>query len=308
MSLPAMTVNYWTLDGVSLGTGEDDNGFSYLVQKSRGWVDGPEPRPEFIDRPSADGSYRSSNYNRSRVIELSGIAQCRTRRDRDRLADSLSGLCRNKDGRYPLVRYEYERTLYCTVERTQRVEVVELPDGVTLTWNLQVTAVDPRKYSAVERTATTGISQAALDGVLWDGPATPITGTLWDGAALPITGLVWQASSGVSGVVDLINEGTELTPVVFTITAPPAGTLVMPTITDTVRGFVLTYGGTMAAGSVLTIDTRTGVCTLDGVPVGGLMTRSDFFELPGRTTIPVQFSAAGPADGATLLATWYDAY
>lgn len=308
MSLPAMSVNTWSLDGVSFCTGDDSNGFSYLVKATRGWVDGPEPRPELTERPAGDGDYRSSNYNRSRVIELSGIAQCARRRDRDRLADSLSGLCRDKDGRYPLVRNEYERTLYCTVERTQRVAITELPDGCTLTWDLQVTAVDPRKYSVLAHTAQTGLSQAALEGVQWDGPALPITGTQWDGPALPATGVVWQASSGTSGVVSLDNDGTELTPVFFTITAPPAGTLIMPTITDTVRGYVLTYGGTMGAGSVLTIDTRTGNCLLDGAPVRGLMTRSDFFELPPRSTIPVQFTAGGPADGATLQAVWYDAY
>lgn len=307
MSLPAMTVNTWALDGVSFGTGPNASGFAYLVKSSKGWVDGPDPRPDLTARPAADGAFRGSNYNAPRVVELEGLAQCTRRADRDALADTLSGLCRNPDTIYSLVRNEYSRSLALGVERQGRVSVTELPDGCTLLFNIQVVGTDPRKYSTVVKTAVTAISQAALNGIVWDGPA-GTTGAEWDGPAVPTTGLVWQASSGVSGIVSLTNAGTDSAPIVFTINAPSSGTMPTPTLTDITRGFVITYGGTLVPGDVLIIDTKTGRCTLNGNDVGGLLTRADFFQVPARSTIQVQFSAGGPADTAQLTANWSDAY
>jgi len=307
MNLPAMTTGTWTLDGISFNTGPDENGFSYMVKKHKGWTGGPPSRPELIDRPSDHGAYRSSNYDAPRVVELAGIARCTSWADRDALGDSLAGLCRDPDLTYALTRTERSRTLQAFVERTTGTDVTEMPDGFTVSFNISVIASETRKYSTEVKTASTSLAQAALLGVAWDGPAIPITGTEWDGPAIPITGVVWQASSGVSGVIDIDNDGTAPTPVLFTITGPPSGTLLMPTISDT-RGNVLIYNGSMVTGDVLTIDTATGLCLLNGYQVGGLMSRSDFFEVPARTTLSVQFSASGSADGSGLLAQWSDAY
>jgi hypothetical protein len=307
MTLPVIAGAAWTLDGLSFNTGPDANGFSYLVSKSVGWSGSAPARPDLTDRPSSNGAYRASNYRGSRVVELEGVAECAEWTDRDALIDSLNGLCADPDTLYPLVRTERTRTLSLLVELLGKVDVIEHPDGFSVDFTIQVVASEPRRFSTEVKSASTQIAQAALLGVAWDGPAIPITGIEWDGNAIPVTGMVWQASSGVSGFIDLDNAGTAPTPVLFTITAPSSGTLIMPTITDT-RGNVLTYNGTMAPGDVLTIDTATGSCLLNNYSVGGLFSRSDFFEIPPHTTLSVQFSASGPADTAQLLAQWQDAY
>lgn len=307
MALPALSASNWELDGIAFNMGDDVNGFSYAVKTSKGWVGPPPRRPDHTNRPDTNGSYRGPNYQGSRVIELEGIAQCARRVDRELLADTLAGLCRDANVLYALSRTEYGRTLRAYVEMYD-ADVREMPDGVSLFFNLQLIASDPRKYSTTFKVGTTGIAQAALDGVQWDGPALPATGVEWDGPALPITGVVWQASSGVSGVLELDNDGTAPTPVLFTITAPVVGTLINPTITDTGRGYVITYGGTMVPGDILTIDTSTGLIQMNGTSAAGQLSRADLFEIPARSSVVIQFSASGPADTAQLTATWADAY
>jgi hypothetical protein len=305
MSYPVFSTATWTLDGVSFNTGPDERGFAYLVQKSAGWAGSAPARPDQADRPSANGAYRASNYYAPRVVELDGVAECSNWADRDALSDSLAGLCPDPDTLYPLVRVERTRTLRLMGERVGKVEVTELPDGYSVAFNIQLVASEPRKFSTLVQQAQTTIAQAALLGVEWGGPAA-VTGAEWGGPAA-VTGVVWQAGAGTSGVVDLTNDGTSPTPILFTITGPTSGTLPMPTITDT-RGNVLQYNGSLSAGDVLTIDTATGLCLLNGGSVGGQFSRSDFFEIPARTTLSVGFSASGPADTASLLAQWSAAY
>lgn len=306
MTLPVLTVSNWELDGISFNTGPDGDGFSYLIQTVKGWT-GPAPRrPDLSDRPDTNGAYRGPNYQGARVIELEGIARCPSRGTREELADRLSGLCIDPNQLYALIRTEATRTLQAYVEMAAN-DVIERPGGCTLMFNFQLIASDPRKYSAAAKSGTTGLAQAALDGAVWDGPA-GTTGMEWDGPAIPITGAVWQASSGVPGVLALDNAGTASTPILFEITAPVTGSLINPTITDTGRGYVITYGGTMMPGDVLTIDTSTGLIQMNGTSAAGQLTRADLFEIPARSTIVVQFSASGPADTAQLTATWADAY
>lgn len=309
MTLPAFSNSNWELDGISFNTGPDADGFSYLVKESKGWVGSAPRRPDLTDRPDTNGAYRGPNYQGARVIELVGIARCPRRADREELADRLSGLCIDSNALFPLSRTEATRTLRAYVEMAAN-DVFEMADGCTLGFNLQLIASDPRKYSALTKNGATGIAQAALDGVAWDGtPGTPATGIEWDGpVAPPIEGVVWQASSGVPGVLALDNAGTASTPILFEITAPVTGSLINPTITDTGRGYMITYGGTLVPGDVLTIDTGTGLILLNGSSASGQLARADLFEIPARSTIVIQFSASGPADTAQLTATWSDAY
>lgn len=297
----------WELDGLFINTGPDGGlGFAYLADV-KGWRGSPPSRPQVTNRPTSSGAYRSSNYYAPRIVEFDGVAQAPTRDLREIMSDGLAGLCADPDLQYQLVCNERTRSLYTYVERQGTIDVVDLPDGFTVRFNFQLIATDPRKFSTLVKSASTSIAQAALEGVQWDGPAVPTTGTQWNGPAVPITGVVWQASSGISGIMALDNEGTASAPIQFTITAPATGTLVQPSITDITNGHALTYTGTLIPGDVLTVDTATGLVLLNGVAAGGQMI-GDLFEIPRLSTIQVQFAAAGPADTAQLSAVWSDAY
>jgi hypothetical protein len=298
----------WELDGLSLNTGSDGGlGFEYLVQTTKGWRGSPPARPQLNERPTSSGAYRSPNYYGPRVIELDGIAVAPTRDLREILSDGLAGLCADPDSQVPLICHERTRSLYAYVERQSEVSVIDLPDGFTVTFNIQLVATDPRKYSTLVKMASTAIAQDALLGVEWNGPASPFTGAQFNGPAIPVTGLVWQASSGVSGIMSLDNGGTASAPIQFTITAPVTGTLIQPSIVDITNGHMLSYSGTLVPGDMLTIDTATGLVLLNGVPASGQLIGS-LFEIPRLSTIQVQFAANGPADTAQLAAVWSDAF
>lgn len=307
-TLPAMSVNTWTLDGLSMNTGADPaTGFAYLVKSSVGWMGSAPGRPDLQMRPSGDGAYRGPNYRGPRVVTLDGIAESAARADQDALADSLARILNDPNLIYPLTKVEYTRTLALYVELNTTVDVRPMPNGM-VSFNVQLIATDPRKYAqgTGSRTASTVLFTPAVGGVLWLGSG-GTTGTEWNGHTAGSTGLEWQQGSGTSGILGLANAGTDSAPVQFTINAPTTGTLIRPTITDS-RGNTLTYSGTMVPGDVLTIDTATGLCLLNGGNVGGLFSRSDFFEIPARTTLTVQFSASGPAASALLTAAWSDVY
>ena len=308
MTLPTFSINTWTLDGLSFGTGPDANGFSYVVLTSKGWKGSAVRRPQLSDRPNANGSYREPNYSGPRVVELDGIAIAPTASSRDRMCDVLEGLCRGANPLYDLIRNEAERSLRLAVEIQGKIDVREMPDRVSLAFNIQLIASDPRKFDTNVNTLSTAIAQAPLDGVLWNGTTPGTTGTEWNGPSAPITGLVYQSSSGGTGLLTLANNGGESTPVVFTITGPTSGTLVQPTIVNTNTGDVLTYSGTLMPLDVLVIDTGTGNVMLNGSSGAGQMSRADFFELPPHSSTVVQFSAAAPASTAQLTAAWSNAY
>jgi hypothetical protein len=308
MTLPAFTANSWTLDGLSFNTGDNGNGLSYLVKSSEGWLGSPPARPDLVPRQDGDGALRGPNYRGPRVVNLVGIAQAPNRAGREDLEDSLAGLCADPFTLYALTHQSYERELQLFVELNSDVRVLPLPDGITVSFDMQLVANDARKFATLVKTNQTAIAQAALEGVQWDGTAIPVTGTQWNGPASPVTGLVWQASSGVSGIMALDNEGTASTPIQFTVTAPTSGTLITPTITDITNGNVITYSGTLVPNDELFIDTATGLVLLNGAVASGQLSRAELFEIPRRSTIQVQFAAGGPADTAQLAAAWSDAY
>jgi hypothetical protein len=309
VSFPAFSVNTWSLDGVSFNTGPDGFGHSFLVKSTKGWKGSAPARPDQTLRPNANGAYRGPNYTAPRVVELDGVAQCSTRADRDALCDRLEGLCVDPDALYDLVRNEYSRSLKCRVERQSRIDVTELPDGVTVSFNIQVVASDPRKFSTTQQFAQTTLAQDPADGVLWNGPAPGTSGTEWQGPASdPNTGLVYQSTAGSPGIMVITNNGTASTPVRFTITTPPGQSMLMPQLIVAATGDTISYNGTMAAGSTLTVDTGTGLVLLNGATGSGQLARADFFEVPPKTTYIVQFTAGGPAPGAIASAVWSDAY
>lgn len=298
----------WDLDGLSFNSGVDGNGYSFLVKSSKGWDSSLPPRPRLTDRPNGNGSYRASNYRGPRVVELDGIARAGSKLARESLMNALSGICLDPKTLYQLTKTTRAHVLTLFTELADVVSVVPYPDGLSCSFNIQLVAADGRKYSNSLKSALAMLAQASVQGVQWDGPGPGITGTQWGGPGPAITGVVWQASSATGSTIGLDNDGTAATPVLFTITAPSSGTMPTPTITRLDTGETIAYSGTMIPGDVLTINTGTGLALLNGQPVRGLFSRFELFEIAPHSATAAQFSAGGPADTATLLAQWSDAY
>lgn len=297
----------WDLDGFSFNSGADERGYS-LLATAKGWDSGLPARPRLTDRPNGNGSYRSPNYRGPRVVELEGVAQAPTRLDREHLMNDLAAVCLEPKTLYPLTKTTRAHTLTLYVELTSEPVITPLPDGLTVTFNVQMVAADGRKYSTQLKSALARLAQASVLGVQWNGPGPSTTGVQWGGPGPAITGVVWQASSGTGSTIGLDNAGTAPTPILFTFTAPTTGTLPTPTVTCLGTGETISYAGTMIPGDIMTINTGTGLALLNGSPVRGLFSRFEMFEVAPKSSTSVQFSAGGPADTATMLAQWSDAY
>lgn len=298
----------WELDGLSFNTGPDSRGYSLHVKSDDGWDSGLPPRPRLTDRPNGNGSYRASNYRGPRVVELVGMARAGSRLDREDLMATIAGLCLDPQTLYTLTKTTRARTLTLFAELAGEPAIKALPDGLTCTFNIQLVAADGRKYSTEVKSAEAMLAQASVQGVQWDGPGPSATGVQWGGPGPAITGVVWQASSGTGSIIGLDNDGTAHAPILFTFTAPATGTLPQPAVSRLDTGETISYTGTLVSGDVLTVNTGTGLALLNGVPVRGLFGRFELFEIAPRSATAVQFSAGGPADTATMLAQWSDAY
>lgn len=307
MSTPLITdVETWLIDGLAFGTALEDSVGSY-IDRVTGWEDGVQPRNGRTAKVAGPGSYRGPNWRNERIITLTGWVEVTDEVAALNVRDRLSAICADPFALYPL-RHTDARS------GEDRVALVELDAKPLVTpqfskrplqvdFSLQFAAPDHRKYDTQALTASTLLAQDAPGGIKWGGP-TGSTGVQWGGPA-GSTGLVYQTASGQTGTLLLTNPGTAPAPVVFSVSSGP---VVTPSITVASDGRALEYGPTVPAGSVLQIDTGTGRVTLDGLNQRPNMTRTDFFEIPARSSLVVVFRSPTPSPSAELTAVWHPAW
>lgn len=290
----------WNLEGITLNA-VDDDGVEWIVDKDEGWDTAPGPRLSMTDKPAGDGSYDGRSWLEPRTVVLSGRIIAPTRTLIDQALRTLAGIGID-GGRSTLTVTEPDRTLTAEVRLATRTDV-QRRTTTSAVFQLSLIAPDPRKYGA-DRDVTTGLATAASGGVLWNGTA-GATGVEWNGPA-GATGVRWQSGSGTSGIVTVTNDGNTVAPLTLTFTAGSSG-LVDPAVTDVAGNAVISYGGTIPAGSTLVIDTDSMSVLLDGANRGPLLTRADPITVPRQGSAQLLFTAtSGPT--ASLLARVRDTY
>jgi hypothetical protein len=281
-----------SLDGLSFGTGPDGDGWSLVVNKWNGWYDSPPGVADITPRPDASGSYRGRNLARAKRFTLECTARSESPDTRELLMDKIVSILTDEDTTYPLVRNEITRTLMIWVERDGSVVPIPLGDR-HIRFVIPLVASDPYKYTDYNDPQSTPLPSPPTDGILWDGPGPGVTGTQWDGPGPGITGWQYQTTSGGSGIIKLTNSGTAEAPIEFTISA----TAINPKIVNIQTQQIIRLGATVASPSQVTINTKTGQVLMDAVDVTGLLTNSDFFGVPPRSSVDIAFSAdAGSVD------------
>lgn len=292
---PAFTVDGWTANSV------DEYGAEWFCYDMPGWYGPLGVRNSGVDRPAGDGIYSEINRRPPRIITLRGIVTASGEQALIEALDRFNGLLVD-GGLHSLEVQETYRTLNATVK---------LGDGTAAApyssrqaeWQLVLIAPDPRKFGP-SRDLTTGLATSAQGGVPWNGPAGG-TGVQWNGAAGG-TGVAWQSGSGASGIVTVTNAGNTVAPLTLILTAG-ASSLVNPAVTDVAGNGVISYGGTVPAGSTLVIDTDAMSALLDGVNRGALLTRADPLTVPKQGSTQLLFTASSGAT-ASLLARVRDTY
>lgn len=141
-------------------------------------------------------------------------------------------------------------------------------------------AFDPVRYGPW-RTTSTGLAQ----------PGGGLTYPLFSPA-----GVLDYGANGDLGRVTVTNAGSADVWPSFTVT----GTLTAGFFIQCLEtGDVIRYDRVVPAGTVITIDSRTGAVQVDGVSDGSTyVTRDEFFPIPGGQSRTIQFNAIGGSSGA----------
>lgn len=299
MAFPALPVT-WSLDGFEFNVGPDSEGHSAIVDV-QGWTSPPGPKPKISERVEDHGAYRGPNYRSSKVVRIQGTAQAETPTDRETLLDRLAGLCLEPGSTYPLTCNNPRRPAPLTmwVEHNDAPSFVELRDGLSVSVDIQLIAVDPWKYSPDNPTQSTGMRSVGADGILWNGSPSASGGIEWNGSPTVSGGLIYQSGSGTAGVIRLTNTGNRPAPVVLEITA----TAVNPQIDVIQTSQRLRWVGTVGATSVLRLDSKNKSAFLDNINVGGTLSDADWFDVPANGFIDLVFTGDASSTGATLFAT-----
>ncbi|MEH0445420.1 hypothetical protein QA811_17610 [Streptomyces sp. B21-102] len=273
-----------TLGSVALGA-VDAAGVAWFLQTLEGW-DSPETRAEFTDREGDHGAWASPVYLGSRPITLAGTidapsqAALETAMEQLRVAAGLTDT---------LLTVWQTVPKQCLVRRSGKPLLQYITDTKAL-FSVMVTAEDPRRYSTVQQSGTTGL------------PVT--TGGLLFPAVAPFV----FSASGATGTIAAANEGSFETRPVLTVAGPVVAPLLSALYADgTVRQ--LTYSQTLQSGEQLVIDTDARTVLLNGVSRRRFLTVAQGWPtIPAASSVTFQFQSSTYSATATLTAAWRSAW
>ncbi|MEV5347207.1 phage distal tail protein [Streptomyces achromogenes] len=274
-----------SLGSVTLGA-VDSEGVAWYLQTLEGW-DSPEVRASWTDREGDHGAWASPVYYGSRPITLGGTIVAPSRVLLEQAMDQL----RAAAGLTDTLLVVQESTPKQAVVRRSGKLLIQYVTATTASFNVLVTAADPRRYGTTLMTTTTKL------------PST--TGGLTLPAATP-----WLLSATVAaGQIDAVNDGDVETRPVLTITGPVVAPQIQAQMPDgSVR--LATFSQDLASGDVLVIDTDAHTVTLNGS-----VSRRRFLTIPsGWPTIPAGavtsfiFRSTAYNPTATLTAAWRSAW
>lgn len=139
-----------SIEGLILD-GTDETTSPYTITAIDGWDDGVDTRRESIDRPGSHGQHRTPGYLSGRLITITGEIYTRNAQEQDHAILALVGLL--ADGGDAKITVTTTNTTWAMVQRNGPPDVVRDRWGLLATYQLQLWAVDPRKYGAVHEFA-----------------------------------------------------------------------------------------------------------------------------------------------------------
>ncbi|MFD8577403.1 hypothetical protein ACFV1H_18970 [Streptomyces virginiae] len=262
----------------------DDAEVTWLNTDLKGWSS-PGLRAEFQPRQADHGAWASPVYLDSRPITITGMIAAPTTTARDAAIEQLIAAASLTD---TILTVEDSVPKRATVRRSGEV-LVELLGPYGATYSLLVTAPDPRRYSTVLQSQTTGLPS--------------VTG----GLTLPITLPISFSTTSTGGAFTLVNEGTIATRPTFTVTGPAANFVISCTSPG---GAVtqLTYSDSIGVGDTLVIDTDAHTVMLNGTVSRRRYLSGTWPEILPASSLSVQWSALAYDAAAMLTGTCRSAW
>jgi hypothetical protein len=262
----------------------DDAGVTWLNTDLKGWSS-PGLRAELQPRQADHGAWASPVYLDSRPITITGMIAAPTTAARDAAIEQLITAASLTD---TVLTVADSIPKQATVRRSGEV-LVELQGPYGATYSLLVTAPDPRRYSTVLQSQTTGLPS--------------VTG----GLTLPITLPITFSTTSTGGAFTLTNEGTIATRPTFTVTGPAASFVISCTQPG---GAVtqLTYSDSIGVGDTLVIDTDAHTVMLNGTVSRRRYLSGTWPEILPGSSLSVQWSALAYDAAAMLTGTCRSAW
>lgn len=273
----------------------DDEGRYWWVTDSN-IRDGLAPKIHVTERSAGHGAYRARSHMSARPVTIEGFCKGTDRISREDARDLLLSIF--VDGGQQLLTFDNGvsvRTLVVELAGTPKIAVSR--NHTSFRWQLPMIAADGRMLdSGVQLAGPITVGGASTDGLDWTGGGS--AGLDWATGG----GLDWGAS-GASGVFTLTNLGTFETYPIFTVVGPVTD----PTFTDPASGKVIAYSGTVGSGQTLVIDTSpfNRTVKLNGTDRFSSMVSAQWFVIPPKSSLAIQFGGAGGGQGS---ATWQYAY
>lgn len=264
------TVISITGDGVFTGCTYD---------KLEGWYGVDNVDLALVSRPNAPGAFAPiQTFPDARPISIEGDFFGATRAAALQMREDLAMLY---NGGSPIV-----MTVADDLRTTSREVLVA---AVTFPWTIHpefefaidMTAPDPRRYAPEVNSGTT--LAAAGTGLAW-----------------PVVWPVNWGTIGISGRITITNPGNTETISRFVVSGGemPDGFVIVNATT----GERLTYLGPVTAGTEITLDTATRTALINGSGPGSRFLASpQWWSVPARSSIDVQFLALGGTSGAPRL-------
>lgn len=294
--VPAGDIGYWTGSiaytpaagtpsqpvTISIGTGPDENGISWLWNKITGWDSADVQGGGVIPKSGDHGAWASPQYYAARQFTLVVTASAPTQALRDlaralfQQAIPVSDMC--------LLTYDEPVPKQVLMRRAGKVteNYLTLCD---VQFTAGLVAPDPRKYSTQPQIVTVNTSPATGGGVTM-----PIT--------LPMT----LPALPPGGSVAVTNAGNFETRPLITITGP----ITSPALVNVTTGQQVSWSGlSVPAGQAFAVDFSVMQATL-----GGAYRAADAFSSwwtlpPGTSTVAIQGQgAAGSTVSVSYASAW----
>lgn len=291
----------WTLDGHEFNGPPDPHGREWVIESETGWSSSPPTRNDQTQpRTGAHGGWPSRTYRDPRTIRLDGWIYAPTWEARRDAEHHLAALCAEPGSEYELTCTEETGELLASVTQDDTTLVTVRPGGRWLDFSLQLVAADPRKYTAAQQTAETGLPGDSVTGL--DFGADDTAGLDFADAGLDF------GPQLVTGRATVVNAGTADTASTFTLTGPLAAPV---TITRPDNDARVTYLDALTTDDRLVIDTRHRTAHLGTTSRRHRVTVTDWdaLTIPPLSTVDYVVGHGGtPNTTARLIVTWRSAW
>lgn len=259
----------------------DEYGCEIWLGKVDGW-DSPESTTEVTQRTAAHGAWATRGYLPARALELSGWVVAPSREHLRDAKDRLAGAVSLDDIVLRIDEQGLDR--FVTARRQGAVTWEDTPAPMAR-WTLSVVALDPRKYSSREYTATMGIRVVA------------------GGVTLPVTLPLAIEADVTNDSAAVINRGNVDTPVTVDIW----GQVQNPRLAHVESGRAMTFAIEYDAARHLMVDMERRTAILDGAASRLYVMSGEWFAfLPGTSTL--QLSGTSITGSARAVVRWRDAW